>query len=191
MAAQTVYVQTPSTKTKDAAEYKGKFNHGSIWFLTESFSIFLKRYQDQSIPSKKADGIHEPAIIAEDLTGKGRILLVEDEVPVRLFSAKALINKGYDVIDVESGQAGLSVIKAEGKTIDLIITDVIMPGITGPAMVQEILKTYPDIKVIYISGYAEDVFINTYGVERGFHFLSKPYSLKQLAAKVKEVLLLK
>ena len=68
----------------------------------------------------------------------------------------------------------------------MILSDVIMPGMNGPDMVEEILKTYPNLRVIFMSGYAEDV-LNQYGAQRNFHFLPKPFTLKQLAAKVKEV----
>lgn len=151
------------------------------------FSIFLKRYSSELTSEDK---MPETASLAEphDLSGSGTILLVEDETPVRIFSKSALTNKGYSVLEAECAEDALKIVKEKGNKIDIIITDVVMPGMTGPAMIEEVGKQYPDIKVVFISGYAEDAFIETYGIERKFNFLSKPYSLKQLATKVKEVL---
>lgn len=152
------------------------------------FSIFLKSYRaDAENELKKNDDVAEKLLPAKDLTGKETILLVEDEVPVRIFSAQALTNKGYTILEADSGEAALKVVDEKGPEIDMIITDVIMPGMNGPTMVEEVAKRYPNIKVIFMSGYAEDAFLKTYGTERKFHFLPKPFTLKQLASKVKEV----
>ena len=154
-----------------------------------SFSIFLRSYHNTEINTaavKEIDNNEKAHSI--DLTGSGTVLLVEDESPVRIFSAHALTNKGYTVLEADSGDAALKIIRDKGKTIDVIVTDVIMPGMNGPAMIEQIIKDYPDIKVIFMSGYAEDAFIKSYGTERKFNFLPKPFTLKQLAGKVKEVL---
>ncbi len=153
------------------------------------FSIFLKRYANNKNAEKPVieSEIADKAISA-DLTGKGTILLVEDEAPVRIFSAQALSNKGYTVLEADCGEAALRVVAERGAEIEMIITDVIMPGMNGPTMIEEVNKTYPDMKVIFISGYAEDAFIKTYGTERKFNFLPKPFTLKQLAGKVKEIM---
>ena len=135
----------------------------------------------------------DPAEIAEkpgtvDLTGRSTILLVEDETPVRIFAGRALRNKGYTVLEADSGETALSVMQEHGGEVELIVTDVIMPGMNGPTMIEKVLETYPDVKVVFISGYAEDVFVHSYGTERSFNFLAKPFTLKQLAQKVKDVL---
>lgn len=150
-----------------------------------TFSIYFPRYESQ--PAARSDGTDKQT--AADLTGSGTILLVEDESPVRMFAARALTNKGYKVLEADSAETALEIIEYQGDKIQIIITDVIMPGMTGPDMVVKILETYPDIKVIFISGYAEDAFVNSYGTEeREFNFLPKPFTLKQLATKVKDVL---
>lgn len=149
-----------------------------------TFSIYFPRYESDT--STRGDNNEKQT--AADLTGSGTILLVEDETPVRTFAARALTNKGYKVLEADSAETALEVIAQQGENIQIIITDVIMPGMTGPDMVVEILETYPDIKVVFISGYAEDAFVNSYGTEREFNFLPKPFTLKQLASKVKEVL---
>ena len=107
---------------------------------------------------------------------------------MRIFSARALRNKGYKVLEADCADAAFQVVAANKGKLDLIISDVVMPGMTGPAMVEQISQQYPEIRVIFISGYAEDAFMETYVNNRNFHFLPKPFSLKQLATKVKSVL---
>jgi len=149
------------------------------------FTIFLKKYEDKENGKNKDKPRHEEM---RDLTGVGTVLLVEDEDPVRIFSTRALQNKGYKVLEADSGEAALEIIEEKGDDIDIVITDVVMPGMTGPTMVQEILSKHPDIEVIFISGYAEDAFLKSYGETRSFHFLPKPFTLKELASKVKDVM---
>jgi two-component system cell cycle sensor histidine kinase/response regulator CckA len=129
----------------------------------------------------------EPVTV-HDLTGAGTVLLVEDEDPVRLFSARALRNKGYKVIEAKSGEAALEVIHRATETIDLLITDVVMPRMDGPGLIRVVRETHPDMKVIFISGYTEDSFRKRLDTDAAIHFLPKPFSLKQLATKVKEVM---
>ncbi len=145
-------------------------------------------------PSHQSSGV-VPALESEsgdktiaDLTGRGTLLLVEDETPVRIFACRALRNKGYTVLEADCGETGLEIMLKRGAEVDLIVTDVIMPGMNGPAMIEKIMEDFPNIKVIFISGYAEDIFMHSYGSERSFNFLAKPFTLKQLASKVKEVL---
>ena len=148
------------------------------------FLIYLQSHEaDDDIV---AESHKKPA--AQDLTGAGTILLVEDEDPVRIFSSRALQNKGYTILEAASGEEALTIMEEQGDRIDMIITDVVMPGITGPSMIEEVMKSYPDIHVIFISGYGEDAFVSSYGSKREFHFLPKPFNLNQLAVKVKEVL---
>jgi two-component system cell cycle sensor histidine kinase/response regulator CckA len=149
------------------------------------FLIFLKRYERTAADTKEEKKTER----AKDLTGTGTILIVEDEDPVRLFSVRALKNKGYNVIEAFSGENALEVIeKNGGENIDLIISDVVMPGLSGPEFVEQIEGKYPNIKVVFVSGYGEDAFYQKYGMERKFNFLPKPYSLQQLAERVKEIL---
>jgi two-component system cell cycle sensor histidine kinase/response regulator CckA len=132
-------------------------------------------------------GVSEPSA-GKDLTGCGTVLLVEDEDPVRKFGARALRNKGYKVIEAESGEAALELIRSATEKIDLLITDVVMPRLDGPALVREVRELRSDIKVIFISGYAEDAFRQRLDSDSDIDFLSKPFSLKQLATKVKDVI---
>jgi two-component system cell cycle sensor histidine kinase/response regulator CckA len=122
------------------------------------------------------------------LTGYGKIMLVEDDDPVRIFGARALRNKGYKVVEARSGDAALELIRKGEEEIDLLITDVVMPRMDGPSLVREVRETHPQMKVIFISGYTEDAFRRRLDSDSGIDFLPKPFSLKQLAAKVREVL---
>lgn len=157
---------------------KSKENKGT------TFALYLKRHIDNKDNTTDSSDVTKKA---KDLTGTGVILLVEDEVPVRMFSSRALKNKGYTVLEADCGETALDIVEERGDTIDIIITDVVMPGITGPTMITEVMKTHPNIKVIFISGYGEDAFISSYGSDREFNFLPKPFTLEQLAIKTKDV----
>ena len=123
-----------------------------------------------------------------DLTGVGTVLLVEDEDAVRLFGARVLRKKGYKGLEAKGGYVALDLINNAEEPIDLLITDVVMPELDGPSLVHRVLEKRPDMKVIFISGYAEDSFRDRIGDVSDLHFLAKPFSLEQLAGKVKEVM---
>jgi two-component system, cell cycle sensor histidine kinase and response regulator CckA len=151
-----------------------------------TFSIFLPRHQQiEAAAPAKGEGATETA---RDLTGTGTVLLVEDEDPVRLFSARALRNKGYKVLEAKSGEQALEMIQEGKESIDLVITDVVMPRMDGPGLIKHLREIHPDMKVIFISGYTEDAFRKRLDHDADIHFLPKPFSLKQLAGKVKEVM---
>lgn len=150
------------------------------------FQLYFPRYE-----ARPQDASTEEKVEKEhqgDLTGMGTILLVEDEAPVRNFAARALRNKGYTVLEADCGEAALDIIKEQGGELDIIVSDVIMPGMNGPEMIKRVMPDYPHVKVIFISGYAEDAFADSFGEDYQFNFLPKPFTLKQLASKVKEVL---
>jgi two-component system, cell cycle sensor histidine kinase and response regulator CckA len=150
------------------------------------FRIYLPRHHAGAEAGDRLDGA-EPAA-ARDLTGIGTVMLVEDDDPVRVFSARALRNKGYTVIEAKSGEAALDLIRHTAEPIDLLVTDVVMPRLDGPGLVRQVRETHPDLKVIFISGYTEDSFRRRLDADSEIHFLPKPFSLKQLAAKVKAVM---
>ncbi|TMJ63199.1 MAG: PAS domain S-box protein [Alphaproteobacteria bacterium] len=152
-----------------------------------TFQIYLPRHQlnDAALNTR---GDPAEVLPPRDLTGIGTVLLVEDEDPVRIFGARALRNKGYKVLEAKSGEAGLEVIRTAEEPIDLLITDVVMPNMDGPALIREVREIHPDMKVIFISGYTEDAFRQRLDSDSEIHFLPKPFSLKQLAGKVKEVI---
>nr|WP_281415098.1 PAS domain-containing sensor histidine kinase [Azospirillum picis] len=149
-----------------------------------TFTILLPHHQGELRPVDTAEPRERRS---SDLTGTGTILLVEDEDAVRVFSARALRNKGYQVLEAKNGEAALQQIETAGARIDLLITDVVMPQMDGPTLARHVRVLRPEMRVIFISGYAEDRLGEIDGVEVA-HFLPKPFSLKQLATKVKEVI---
>ena len=149
------------------------------------FSIFLPQAAEDEVAEITAEA---EAQERRDLTGAGTLMLVEDEDAVRAFSARALRNKGYNVLEANSGETALAMLNGELEPIDLLVTDVVMPNLDGPSLVKEVRAERPELKVIFISGYAEDSFRKRLDEDAGIHFLPKPFSLKQLAGKVKEVL---
>jgi two-component system cell cycle sensor histidine kinase/response regulator CckA len=122
---------------------------------------------------------------AADLTGRGAILLVEDEEAVRAFASRALASRGYTVLEAESGLEALKVVEAAGGAIDLIVSDVIMPEMDGPSMLAELRRTGLTAKIIFVSGYADDAFAKNLPEGEEFLFLPKPFTLKQLVEAVK------
>ncbi len=124
----------------------------------------------------------------EDLTGSAVILLVEDEEAVRRGGKRMLETRGYTVHEAGSGVEALEIMEElEGK-VDIVVSDVVMPEMDGPSLLRELRKNYPDLKFIFVSGYAEDAFARNLPPEAKFGFLPKPFSLKQLAVAVKETL---
>jgi len=151
-----------------------------------TFSIYLPRLSDAEAKLEVVTRKPEEEKTG-DLTGTARILLVEDEDAVRTFSTRALTNKGYQVIGAEHAEAALKIVEENDiADIDLLITDVMMPGMDGPTMAKKIRERSPDLKIIFISGYTEDKLKDHMG--RNIFFLPKPFTLKQLAEKVKEAL---
>lgn len=121
-----------------------------------------------------------------DVTGGGEILLVEDEDPVRLFSARALRSKGYVVTEARTGAAALEIL-AE-NTFDLLVTDMMMPEVDGATLIKTARKDMPDLPVVCISGYTQEAVAKEISALPKVYFLPKPFSLKQLAGKVKTAL---
>jgi two-component system cell cycle sensor histidine kinase/response regulator CckA len=151
------------------------------------FRIFVPRYVPAAGEKVSSAAVEVEAEIA-DLTGTASILLVEDEEAVRAFAARALASRGYKVYQAASGVEALDVMAEAGGNVDLVVSDVVMPELDGPSLLRELRKTRPDIKIIFISGYAEDAFKKNLPEGEDFQFLPKPFSLKQLAVAVKETL---
>ncbi len=116
--------------------------------------------------------------------GSGAILLVEDEAPVRAFASRALRLRGYTVIEAENAEEALETLEDKTLHIDVFVSDVIMPGMDGPSWVSEALKDRPGVKVVFVSGYAEDHFTAQQARIPNSSFLAKPFSLSELTAKV-------
>ncbi len=151
------------------------------------FRIYLPRHQQDKAALEEARE-ERPEVKRADHTGKGTILLVEDEDAVRAFASRALASRGYTVFEAASGEAALAIVGEKGDEVSLVISDVVMPEMDGPTLLKELRKRGVMTKVIFISGYAEDAFEKNLEGELDFAFLPKPFSLKQLAEAVKDVM---
>lgn len=120
--------------------------------------------------------------------GEGVVLLVEDEKPVRAFASRGLKLRGYQVIEAESAERALDILADPGLHIDAFVTDLVMPGMDGPSWVRIALQRRPDVRVIFISGYAEDCLSDAQGRISNAVFLPKPFSLQQLSLTLQEQL---
>jgi len=149
------------------------------------FTIYLQRYEGKEERTSARAPVERPPA-AKDLTGGGNILLVEDEDPVRMFGARALRSKGYHVIEARNGEQAIEILS--DSDFDLLITDMVMPKADGAAVVAAARKKMPKIPVICISGYAQESVIREVESLENVNFLAKPFSLRQLASKVKDVL---
>ncbi len=155
------------------------------------FRIFLPRHMaevrkaaepgEAPVPVKTADA-------SKDLSGSATVLLVEDEDAVRMGGVRALKSRGYTVHEASSGVEALEVYESLGGKVDIVVSDVVMPEMDGPTLLGELRKRQPDIKFVFVSGYAEDAFARNLPADAHFGFLPKPFSLKQLATTVKDVL---
>jgi two-component system cell cycle sensor histidine kinase/response regulator CckA len=116
--------------------------------------------------------------------GDGRVLLVEDEAPVRAFAERALKLRGYDIVAVGSAEDALAILENGNDQFDVVVTDVIMPGMDGPTWVSQALKSRPDLRVIFVSGYAEETFSDARTKIPHSAFLPKPFSLGELTKAV-------
>jgi two-component system cell cycle sensor histidine kinase/response regulator CckA len=129
---------------------------------------------------------HRPP--ARDLSGAGRILFVEDEDAVRTVAARLLRARGYEVIEAADGEEALILAEEHAGQIDLLISDVIMPGIDGPTLLKKARGFLGSAPVMFISGYAEAEFSDLLEDEKGVTFLPKPIDIKTLAERVKQQL---
>ncbi len=150
--------------------------------------VYLPRYVESAeVEAEPAKAERKPEK-PKDLTGRGTVLLVEDEDAVRSFAARALGTRGYQVLEASTGTEALEVFEEHHGDVDLVVSDVVMPEMDGPTLMKQLRKDNPDIKIIFISGYAEDAFRRNLAENEHFMFLQKPFDLKQLAAAVKSAL---
>ena len=123
-----------------------------------------------------------------DLTGHGRVLVVEDEDAVRIFATEALRRQGYEVLQACDGLEALDIMEENDHQVDLVVSDVKMPEMDGPTLFNELRSHNPDLKFVFVSGYADDAFTKTLDPNAEFTFLPKPYTLAQIAEVVKDQL---
>ncbi|MEO0062068.1 MAG: hypothetical protein RLZZ08_628 [Pseudomonadota bacterium] len=146
------------------------------------FTIYLPVHHATEEELRKADVVEAQS----EWSGGGRILLVEDEDMVRAVAERALTRQGYTVITASDGDEGLEAVRRNAD-FDIVVSDVVMPSMDGPAMAREIRQLAPGLPVLFMSGYAEEQLRREIDIE-GMHFISKPFSVAQIAAKVGEVL---
>jgi two-component system, cell cycle sensor histidine kinase and response regulator CckA len=147
-----------------------------------TFKIYLPRVDEPAVPLSKgsfAEGVYE---------GTETILLVEDNDAVRELTAQMLRRLGYELIVAESGQRALALVNQQNAGIDLLLTDLIMPGLSGRELAERICALYPSIGILYCSGYTEDTFVRLGLAAEQLEFLSKPFTMHQLGRKVRQVL---
>jgi two-component system cell cycle sensor histidine kinase/response regulator CckA len=164
-----------------------------------AFRIFLPRHVPGAEELAPAPASEAPAIAgalaagetakaaAADLTGQGKILLVEDEEGLRALNARGLASRGYTVLEASNGVEAIEVIEREGH-VDLVVSDVVMPEMDGPTLLKELRRRDPNVKIIFVSGYAEEAFAKNLPSQEQYAFLAKPFTLKQLVAEVKQTL---
>ncbi|MEC8294836.1 MAG: ATP-binding protein [Pseudomonadota bacterium] len=118
------------------------------------------------------------------IQGQGVVLLVEDEAPVRAFASRALRLSGFTVIEAAHAEEALEILKDPALQVDVFLTDVIMPGLDGPTWVRQALEERPNVRVVFVSGYAEDAFDGSHDDIAQAQFLPKPFSLEALTETV-------
>jgi two-component system cell cycle sensor histidine kinase/response regulator CckA len=158
-----------------------------------SFRIFLPRHHaEQELPAAADDGAaHQPAEPKRgaDLTGQGTILLVEDEEGLRSLNARGLRSRGYSVIEASNGIEAMEALEQKNGAVDLVVSDVVMPEMDGPTLLKAMRARNPDLKIIFVSGYAEDAFDKSVlRADEQFAFLPKPFALSALVEKVKQTM---
>jgi two-component system cell cycle sensor histidine kinase/response regulator CckA len=160
-----------------------------------SFRILLPRHR----PEQEAADAHASNGAAReagtgtakprpDLTGQGTILLVEDEEGLRSLNARGLRSRGYSVIEASNGIEAMEALDQKNGAVDLVVSDVVMPEMDGPTLLKEMRGRNPNLKIIFVSGYAEDAFEKSLPENEQFAFLPKPFTLTQLVAAVKETM---
>ncbi len=187
----------PFFTTKDAVHGTGlglstvlgivQQNNGSVWVESEvgrgtSFNVYFPRDQGAR------DARHTPAPSKLVVTGTETILLVEDADGVRAVARRILVRAGYHVLAASGGVEALALFAEHPGTIDLLLTDVVMPGMSGPELAKRLLGQRADLKVLCMSGYTDDSIVRHGVLSAELAFLPKPFTPVSLASKVREVL---
>lgn len=153
-----------------------------------TFRIYLPRHIPEKEPEAVAAVTEKPAARAADLTGQGTILLVEDEEGLRSLNARGLRSRGYTVVEASNGLEAMEALDERDGAIDLVVSDVVMPEMDGPMLLRAMRERNPNLKMIFVSGYAEEAFAKSLPQQEQFAFLPKPFTLSQLVGAVKETM---
>jgi two-component system cell cycle sensor histidine kinase/response regulator CckA len=159
-----------------------------------AFRIFLPRHypeKEAAADAAATDGDGKEPSEAKprtDLTGQGTILLVEDEDGLRSLNARGLRSRGYSVIEASNGIEAMEALEQKNGAVDLVVSDVVMPEMDGPTLLRAMRARNPNLKIIFVSGYAEDAFAKSLEENEKFAFLAKPFALSALVEKVKQTM---
>jgi len=153
-----------------------------------TFRIYLPRFHVENEAEFIAAKTQRKQSKPEDLTGSATVLIVEDEDMVRSVAVRSLKRLGYNVLEAGNGFEALDVVAQCQGGVDIVVSDVVMPEMDGPAFLKAVRKSNPDLKIIFVSGHTNESFRTSLDDQEVFAFLPKPFSLPQLAAKVKEEL---
>ncbi|MBA4337740.1 MAG: hybrid sensor histidine kinase/response regulator [Hyphomonas sp.] len=150
-----------------------------------NFHVYLPALAAEDIPQAEDPAVAQRALARPiDLSGRGRILVIEDEAGVRNIAVTVLRSRGYEVEEAEDGEEALEIINAKPGHFDLVISDVVMPGMNGPTLIKQAREKLGHARVIFISGYAEQELAKQLD-DRAVSFLPKPFSVRQLSELVK------
>jgi nitrogen-specific signal transduction histidine kinase len=164
-----------------------KQNHGGIDVESTLGSGSTFRIYFPETHERAAEGV--PAAAAEPpATGRATILIVEDDPGIRDLSAKILSRQGYDVLTADGGDEAREISERHDGLIDVLLSDVMMPGMNGPMVAEMLTKMRPGLKVVFMSGYTDDAVVRHAVMERDVPFLQKPFTPERLANKIVEVL---
>jgi two-component system, cell cycle sensor histidine kinase and response regulator CckA len=145
--------------------------------------VFLPLNRQEEVAAKPAPG---PAELVEG--GSATVLLVEDEDRVRAASARMLRNAGYRVLEAANGVEALSVLAAARGIVELVLSDVVMPQMSGHLLFEALRRDYPEIRILFLSGYSDHALLRREGMRDELRFLQKPYTREALLAKVRQAL---
>ncbi|MFH2006658.1 MAG: response regulator, partial [bacterium] len=163
-----------------------KQSGGNIWVYSEpgqgtTFKIYLPRVDAPAAASRRP-------VTGSTFTGEETVLVVEDEDDVREITRRILSAAGYTVLTAASGDEALQTCAQHGDTIHLVLTDVVMPRMSGKAFAERLARLRPGIKILYMSGYTDNAIVHHGVLASGTKFISKPFSAMDLTRKVREVL---
>jgi len=160
---------------------------GFIWVYSEpgrgtSFKVYLPRVEEPAEPAAA------PMATVEPLRGTETVLVVEDAASVRMVTRQVLERYGYAVLEAPNGETALRLAAKHHGRIHLLLTDVVMPGLSGRQLAEQLAQLRPDMKVLYASGYADQAIVHHGILESGIAYLQKPFTPETLARSVRQVL---
>jgi len=147
-----------------------------------TFEIYLPAARDQTLEEES------PEAVSQDFRGSETILLVEDDGRVRRLARTILFRQGYRVLDAPDGETALALLEESREEPDLLLTDVVMPGMNGKVLADRVSEICPQVSILYMSGYTDEAIVDQRGLLRDVDFLHKPFSVSSLVTKVREVL---